>query len=135
MSWVDIEEATISLRKDWSELITAIDLAGSSETVLISTLGDIPLDFIFTVVKAYIASIHGSSYKKELYAKKYYWGSYQYVGFCVEFGNKQTYELIKKNSYITKTFPNAVNKQKQLLTIIYSKIPTLLEIMQLVSMN
>ena len=99
MSWVDIEGATISLRKDWSELITAIDLAGSSETVLISTLGDIPLDFIFTVVKAYIASIHGSSYKKELYAKKYYWGSYQYVGFCVEFGNKQTYELIKKNSY------------------------------------
>ena len=98
-SWVDIEGATISLRNDWSGLVTAIDLADASGTVLRSTLGDIPSDFDFSTVTAYITSTHDSSYKVQLYAKKYYWGSYQYVGFYVASDNKQTYELVKKNSY------------------------------------
>ena len=53
----------------------------------------------------------------ELYTRKYYWGSYQYVWFYVAFENKHTYELIKNIHMITKSFSNLKNKQKELITI------------------
>ena len=98
-TWVDIEGAIISSRNEWSGLVTAVDLADETGTVLRHTLGDIPSDFDYSQIKAYVTSSHDLNYKIELYSRIYYWGGYQYIGFYVHSENKQTYDTIRKNSF------------------------------------
>ena len=45
---VDTEGSTISSRNDWNRLVTSVDLADVSGTVLRHTLGDIPSDLDYS---------------------------------------------------------------------------------------
>ena len=128
-----MNEPLFFLRNDWRELETAIDLAYASRAILRSSLEDILSDFDFSQVKAYITSTHDSSYKMEQCYKKSHWELHQYLGFYVASRNKQTYELIVKNSYKYKIISQVDDQKKTIAYNLYSKAPTLLEIIQFFS--